>query len=344
MSGRPQRTKAKKTSYAYDEEVEGEEYIPNFSEKRNAESSSSDDEEQEQPKRKKRNVEKKPLFDESIVVPPPSATGAISREAINMFSMNELKQLVTTRGLDPAVCQYRVNKSLKREALVDHYYQSFLPISEERYQFVLNLYKIGKTNKIGIFQQPEVIWGLFRPYLRSLKHSRTDNDFKEAISDWLENRRTAEVKYGHISQWDTSRVTNVADIFNSSPWSDKKNRSTKRGFNDDISGWDMSAVTNARYMFYGCRYFNKDISKWKVSKLVKMRGMFVECKSFRADLSSWNVPDTADVRDIFRKASMTQERCFNHPNLKNIQSAVSGINDYSGSGASSKRSRFSMFC
>ena len=53
---------------------------------------------------------------------------------------------------------------------------------------------------------------------------RTDDDIKPAVNLWCSDRAAAELKYGHISQWDTSAVTNMLDLFRD-----------MTDFNDDIS-------------------------------------------------------------------------------------------------------------
>jgi hypothetical protein len=53
---------------------------------------------------------------------------------------------------------------------------------------------------------------------------RTDDDIQKAVNDWCEDPAKATVKYGHISKWNTSKVTTMKDLF-----------SGKSQFNDDIS-------------------------------------------------------------------------------------------------------------
>ena len=54
----------------------------------------------------------------------------------------------------------------------------------------------------------------FRPYLRH-KVQRTDADIRLAVARWCNpaTRDRAEVTYGHISQWDTSSVTDTSKLF-----------------------------------------------------------------------------------------------------------------------------------
>lgn len=48
----------------------------------------------------------------------------------------------------------------------------------------------------------------------------------------------------------------------------------KRDFNEDISDWDTSRVTNLYETFSYAESFTGDISRWDVSKVWKMFGLF----------------------------------------------------------------------
>ena len=41
----------------------------------------------------------------------------------------------------------------------------------------------------------------------------TTIQFKQATWDWIQNATTAEVKWGHISSWNTSAVTDMSYAF-----------------------------------------------------------------------------------------------------------------------------------
>jgi surface protein len=116
-------------------------------------------------------------------------------------------------------------------------------LNEKRYQFVLTLYRIRKQySRMGLLQ-PDFIWVIFEKMMPS-KYIRTDDDIKIAVNDWCDEDNDDEyhvkstAKYGHISKWNTSLVTNMKELF--------KN---KRGFNDDISKWNVSSVTDMSWMF-----------------------------------------------------------------------------------------------
>ena len=104
-------------------------------------------------------------------------------------------------------------------------------INEQRYQFVLSLYRIRtQYPQMGLFQ-PDFIWVIFRKMMPS-KYNRSDSDIKKAVNDWCEDPVKATAKYGHISKWNTSLVTNMKELFED-----------KNDFNDDISKWNVSSVT-----------------------------------------------------------------------------------------------------
>ena len=69
---------------------------------------------------------------------------------------------------------------------------------------------------------------------RSGGYKFRDADIREAVKLWCDNKvckAPAETKYGHISEWDVSSVTNMKELF-----------SGNTTFNDDISNWDVSNV------------------------------------------------------------------------------------------------------
>ena len=69
----------------------------------------------------------------------------------------------------------------------------------------------------------------------------TKDELKEAVDLWCDDKEKALSRYGHISLWDTSLITDMSNLFG-----------FKRDFNDDITNWDVSSVTNMSRMFYRC--------------------------------------------------------------------------------------------
>ena len=128
------------------------------------------------------------------------------------------------------------------------------------------------------------------------KLQRSDADIKDAVILWISNRSEGEEKYGHISSWDTSKVTKMDKLF-----------SGKKDFNDDISGWNTSAVTTMRNMFHDASKFNQDISGWNTAQATSMDGMFREAQLFNQDLSAWCVQNISSLPDNFASASGLSE-------------------------------------
>jgi hypothetical protein len=58
--------------------------------------------------------------------------------------------------------------------------------------------------------------------------SRNDKDMVDAVNAWCTDSAAAEKRFGHISEWNTSRVTSMEKLF--------KDRCN---FNDYIGEWDV---------------------------------------------------------------------------------------------------------
>jgi surface protein len=91
----------------------------------------------------------------------------------------------------------------------------------------------------------------------------TDGTFSGAIELWFDKPDAAIAKYGHISDWNVSDVSNMNGAFDGQPT-----------FNEDISGWDVRNVTTMTYMFMNAKAFDQDISGWDVSKAEWFTWMF----------------------------------------------------------------------
>jgi surface protein len=94
-----------------------------------------------------------------------------------------------------------------------------------------------------------------------------------------------------ISNWDTSKVTDMGGMFNNA-----------KNFNKDISRWDTSKVTDMGYMFHDATNFNSDISDWDTSKVINMEGMFYNATNFNQDLSLWNTSKVKHIKYMFKNA------------------------------------------
>ena len=151
------------------------------------------------------------------------------------------------------------------------------------------------------------------------KFIRTDMDIKNAVDLWYKNKTEAIIKYGHISDWNTTQVKDMSQLFY-----------RKYRFNDDISKWDVSNVKDMSQMFQAYKWdpsiFNQDISGWDVSNVEDTQLMFYNAINFNCDLSRWDVKNVVCMRFMFAGAKKFDGNISNWV-LKNIEkaSAIKGI-------------------
>jgi len=122
------------------------------------------------------------------------------------------------------------------------------------------------------------------------------SDLETAVNLWIINNSSAISTYGEINTWDTSLVTDMANLF--------KDKDT---FNDDISNWDVSNVTNMERMFYWASNFNQSIDNWNVSNVTNMERMFY-ATLFNSDISIWNTSAVTNISYMFVATGL-----FNQP-------------------------------
>ena len=129
---------------------------------------------------------------------------------------------------------------------------------------------------------------------------------------WLEDNKKAEAKYGHISNWDTSDVTDMSKLFLDA-----------HTFNENLNNWDVSKVTNMHAMFDNAYEFNQPLNNWDVSNVTNMSEMFssAETLAFNQPLDNWDVIKVTDMSYMFKDAIS-----FNQP-LNNWD--VSNVTDMS---------------
>ena len=172
---------------------------------------------------------------------------------------------------------------------------------------------------------------------------------KKAVKEWLKDATKAESKYGHISSWDTSGVTDMSTLFKDAEefnddigsWDVSNVTNMKemfkgeyhketRTFNQDIGGWDTSNVTDMSNMFAYCESFNQDIGRWDVSNVTDMNGLFFSAKSFNQEIGSWDVSNVTDMCDMFCIAdSFNQDiGSWDVSNVINMESMFSGASSF----------------
>jgi len=153
-----------------------------------------------------------------------------------------------------------------------------------------------------------------------------NDTIRDAVNDWIKggtHKTETENKYGHISYWDVSQVTDMSRLFK-----DRWN------FNDDISRWNVSNVTNMADMFNRARAFNQDISNWNVSKVTNMSKMFYHEESFdnaafNKPLGNWERQDENDVSTLANVTNMSEMFFFAQRFTRDISNwNVSRVNIY----------------
>lgn len=108
-------------------------------------------------------------------------------------------------------------------------------------------------------------------------------------------------KFGKISSWDVSRVTDMSQLFDHPPLKNKNDRYSS--FNGDLGNWDVSHVTDMKLMFSRALAFEgKNINKWDVKNVENMSGMFKHADRFNAMISGWNTGKVRKMNVMFQNA------------------------------------------
>ena len=130
----------------------------------------------------------------------------------------------------------------------------------------------------------------------------TNQSIRMAVQDYLaggaRKRRIIE-KYGEISNWDVSNVTNMENMFE---------LEGAVSFNQPLNKWNVSNVRDMYRMFAGARSFNQPLNKWNVSKVIDMSDMFEGARSFNQPLDKWDVSKVKNMAGMFKDATS-----FNQP-------------------------------
>merc|ERR1711871_978339 len=151
-------------------------------------------------------------------------------------------------------------------------------------------------------------------YIRQI-NNRTE--LLEAVLEWngTENRfgeyhstkQQAIEKYGHISTWDVSNVTDMNGLFRYAT-----------AFNEDISSWDVSNVTDMSSMFFYADTFDKDIGEWDVSNVTNMENMFHGASSFDQNLACWDISKVTGINSVNYIFSDATQMINKYPGVTNI--------------------------
>lgn len=137
--------------------------------------------------------------------------------------------------------------------------------------------------------------------------------------------------YSGIELWDTSRVTDMSNMFHLAVhfnypigiWDVGRVRNFSKMFmdaqlfNQPLEAWNTSSAISFYCMFASAPNFNQPLEGWDTSSVQNMRAMFHEASHFNQPLNGWDVSRVKDFSAMFYKA-----RAFNQPlNRWNLASA-----------------------
>ncbi len=167
--------------------------------------------------------------------------------------------------------------------------------SDEYLEVLHNLFQDNDTMKLDLLDSNGRILATsslkdYNPSAPKIDKMPLPNDInilKNIVIDWVNKRTESEAfqKYGDISNWDVSQVTNMDNLF-----FDRNLKTPKLiAFNDDIENWDVSNVTSMAQMFAGATEFKGSLKSWDVSKVESMSAMFFRAGEFNGDISTKEV-------------------------------------------------------
>jgi surface protein len=176
------------------------------------------------------------------------------------------------------------------------------PIQKQNWDTLRVLHQIArkKTKEsgygtgIGALSDKRFLKQVIGPMMRGKKLSRTNDDIKDAVDLWCDpaTHDQAKERYGDISIWDVSQVTDMRLLFYDREMFD----------DDDITQWNVSNVTNMYMMFCFSKSFNQNIGRWDVSNVKDMNNMFSNATTFNQDIGGWNVSKVKDMSGMFSNA------------------------------------------
>ncbi len=95
-----------------------------------------------------------------------------------------------------------------------------------------------------------------------------------------------------IDGWDTSAVTDMADLFDGAS-----------GFDSPIGSWDTSHVTDMSGMFANAVAFDQPLGDWNTTRVTTMHGMFDGAAVFNQPVAAWDTAAVTDMSSMFAGAT-----------------------------------------
>jgi hypothetical protein len=193
--------------------------------------------------------------------------------------------------------------------------------------------------------------------LRSRRIAFDNELLKRAAQEWVKNPQAATDRFGHISEWDVSRVFNMFGLFanaldfnedlslwNVSNVQDMRHTfANASSFAGNLSTWNVSSVKYTSHMFHGASSFDNDLSGWNTTNVLNFSFMFASATSFNGNVSTWDVTGAYDLSFMFLDATSfnsdvspwTIEKnvvsgIFQYKWLQNMQSMFQGASSFNG--------------
>ena len=129
-----------------------------------------------------------------------------------------------------------------------------------------------------------------------------------AVKLWMVEREEATIRYGKISDWDTSKITVMAYLFASTE--STRSNVAMRSFNENIENWDVTNVVTMEGMFQGCVFYNQPLNKWNINKLTNMAYLFNKCHSFNQPLDKWDTKSVTTLKATFADAQVFNQDVY----------------------------------
>jgi hypothetical protein len=131
---------------------------------------------------------------------------------------------------------------------------------------------------------------------------RMDNaTLRVAVAEWNQNRALARGRYGHISTWNTTDVTDMSGLFCKAPF-------VSDAFNDALGDWDTRNVTTMSGMFFATQLFDQPLNAWDTRNVVDMSNMFSRASRFNQPLDKWNTSKVRSMRAMFAGAARFSQK------------------------------------
>lgn len=109
---------------------------------------------------------------------------------------------------------------------------------------------------------------------------------------WMSENNTSQLtSIGDTSQWNTSTVTNMQEVFLNCVKLKRLNLST----------WNVSNVTTMNSMFFNCRGLEsiENTGNWNISNVKDFKGMFYNCVSLDTiHMDNWQIAEDAQLGSI----------------------------------------------